>query len=127
MPTALSMTDEMLQQYVVAARQSLPKLAAKVDSAEINQLIQALQKIAAVIKQDFGASRVILFGSVVHQQWFSDTSDIDIAIEGLSGHDFFSAWRLLEAACPNRVVDLVDLDIVSPTFYQTVEQTGIEL
>jgi len=53
--------------------------------------------------------RAYLFGSALYG--LRRDSDVDIAVEGeLSAEAYFSLWRELDRAIPERMVDLVELD-----------------
>ncbi|NOX61203.1 MAG: nucleotidyltransferase domain-containing protein [Chloroflexi bacterium] len=48
------------------------------------------QRIAAMLRHEFGVTRVLLFGSLV-KGGFSADSDIDLAVAGLAPDAFFTA------------------------------------
>ncbi|MFQ3631065.1 nucleotidyltransferase family protein [Roseiflexus sp.] len=48
------------------------------------------EHIAVMLRETFGATRVILFGSLATER-FSARSDIDLAVEGLAPADYFPA------------------------------------
>jgi predicted nucleotidyltransferase len=49
------------------------------------------QKVAHLLRQKFGATRVVAFGSLAHRKWFSQWSDIDLAAWGISAYEFYRA------------------------------------
>ena len=51
---------------------------------------QDTQHIAKVLRQDFGATGIFVYGSLVKDQ-FSAESDIDIAVTGIAKDRFFEA------------------------------------
>lgn len=53
------------------------------------QALAAAQKIAAALKRDFSAQRVILFGSILSPERFHMRSDIDVAASGIPARHFF--------------------------------------
>lgn len=77
---------------------------------------QAAAKVcAALLKERFGARRVIPFGSVVGEGPWHSSSDLDLAVEGLSPRALWEAERQLEAVVPDWLeVDLVPLERVYP-------------
>ena len=81
---------------------------------------------AAVLKRDFGATRVVLFGSAAHGHGIHERSDIDLAVEGVPPALFWSAAAAAERAARFEL-DLVDLAYAKPGLRAHVEQTGIEL
>jgi len=68
-----------------------------------------------VLKERFGARAVYLFGSARGDApWHSD-SDLDLAVEGLSGKEIWQAEAELERVAPDWLeVDLVPLERVYP-------------
>jgi predicted nucleotidyltransferase len=68
----------------------------------------AAQRVAALLKAEFGATRVLMFGSLV-KPWFHEESDIDMAVEGIAPSRQGEAWdRAQEEA--NAPIDLVFLE-----------------
>jgi len=67
-----------------------------------------VQACAHHLAQDFGASKVYLFGSLLREDMVHARSDIDLAVEGLEGTRYFEAlsavWKHLPAG--------VELDLV---------------
>ncbi|MGF1512179.1 MAG: nucleotidyltransferase family protein [Elainellaceae cyanobacterium] len=80
------------------------------------------EAIAALLQRDFGATRVILFGSLAKQR-FTAASDIDIAAAGIPPEQYFKA---LGAA--NHLsqwwVDLKPWEALEPHFQTRVVSTG---
>ena len=64
---------------------------------------------AITIVRSHGASRIILFGSALESP--HSARDIDLAIEGVTGWDFFALAAELESALPI-AVDVIPLDQV---------------
>ena len=71
---------------------------------------------AEVLRQRYGARRVIPFGSLVGDSPWHAGSDLDLAVEGLSAEALWEAAKHLEAMVPSwLVVDLVPLEHTHPT------------
>jgi predicted nucleotidyltransferase len=78
--------------------------------------------------QDFGASRVYLFGSLLEDGVVHDRSDIDLAVEGLDGRLYFKALRDVWSLLPAGVeLDLVLLESSWPGLAERVESEGVVL
>jgi len=92
----------------------------------LHALREAASAAAKVLKRDFGATRVVLFGSTAHGQGVHERSDIDLAVTGVSTRDFWMAAAAAERAAGFEL-DLVDLSFAKPSLREHVEQTGIEL
>ena len=70
--------------------------------------LEMARKAAGLLKEQFGAIRVVLFGSLAHGAWFTPRSDIDLLVEGVSPQAFFRAEAAVEALASGFKVDLVD-------------------
>lgn len=119
-PTA----DTVLDSYVAHWRQR--QAEQQVHSRQLRQQAKEdAHQIAAMLRHDYGATRVILFGSTVTGR-FHAGSDIDLAVGGLAKEALFAA--LAQAAqlsqCP---VDLKPLEDLDPHFKQRVLATGQDI
>jgi predicted nucleotidyltransferase len=91
-----------------------------------------LRKVAMIcaqrLIQDFGASKVYLFGSLLKDDRVHDRSDIDLAVEGLEGSLYFKAlrdvWKLLPVGVE---LDLVLLESSWPGLADWVKTEGVLL
>jgi len=75
------------------------------------QALETAEACIRLLKERFGARRVILFGSIVGQGIWHERSDIDLAVEGLAPAEFFPAYSACRDLLP-RGLDL-ELDLVS--------------
>ena len=82
-------------------------------------------RIAAVLRQQFGVRRIILFGSLAERR-FAPGSDIDLAVEGLAKADLFAALAQVNELSRFQV-DLKPLEELEPHFRRKVLTTGEEL
>ena len=86
------------------------------------RILERLPEAARILRDEFGAQRVLVFGSV-DAPWFGERSDVDLAVEGLAPSQVHAAERriarLLETA-----VDLVRLEEMADSFCRAVEQEG---
>jgi predicted nucleotidyltransferase len=74
----------------------------------------------------FGARRIVLFGSLAHSAWFVPDSDVDLAVEGLKG-DFWQAWRQVEEIVGDRQVDFIEIENASNSLQRAIRRYGVEL
>lgn len=96
--------------------------------AERRQRAQRVAQTAAkILKERFGASRVVLFGSVAHGQGFHAESDIDLAVEGIAMADFWRAWAALDAVDPSFEINLIAIDEAKPSLRAVIETEGVDL
>lgn len=128
MPTALELTRQGWKSYLEAARQRpvLSKLTS-VEEDEREELLARIRTGASLLKARFGVRRVVLFGSLAHSGWFSVDSDVDLAVEGLAGRDYWDAWRLVEETVGDRPVDLIEIEIAGESLRYAIQRYGVEL
>ncbi len=88
---------------------------------------EVARKAATILKERFGATRVLVFGSLAHRAWFTPRSDIDLCVDGIPVDKFFHAEAEIEALASGFKVDLVDSTECSPKLQKQVEEEGVEL
>jgi predicted nucleotidyltransferase len=79
-------------------------------------------RIASVLRSDFGAHKVWVFGSVV-RPWFHEESDLDLAAEGISPSRRADAWERA-SALSSTSVDLVFLEEAEPLLRERILSDG---
>ncbi len=128
MPTALELPRDKWHVYLKAARQRRQREEISRDEQrEREQLLTRVVQATELLKEKFGVRRVILFGSLAHANWFTPTTDIDLAVEGLRHDDFWQAWQFLEEVFPDRRVDLITLETASKSLKAAIKRQGVEL
>ncbi len=85
------------------------------------------RQIARALKAQFGATRVVVFGSLTDKRSFTRWSDIDIAVWGIAPDQFYRAVAFATGFSPEFRVDLVDVEMCSPSLRARIEAEGIEL
>jgi predicted nucleotidyltransferase len=80
-----------------------------------------------ILKKDFGATRVVVFGSLAHEDWFTQWSDIDLAAWGIAPSQFYQAVAAVTGVSSDINVDLVDPDACTSGLRKAIEHDGIEL
>jgi predicted nucleotidyltransferase len=79
-----------------------------------------LKKIASISKE-FGAKRVLLFGSCLED--IESARDIDIAVSGIKPREFFKYYGKVSMAVDDEV-DIVDLDDIREYLYKRILSKG---
>jgi predicted nucleotidyltransferase len=127
--TALELRREGWKSYLDGARRRLaiPELAES-ENRDREQLLERVRRAAGILKSQFGARRVLLFGSLAQPFWFREDSDVDLAVEGLkSGKDYWEAWKEVEEIIADRVVDLIEIEAAGESLKQAIQRQGAEL
>lgn len=125
MPTALQIGPENWQSYLVSRK--IQGESKDSDGAERSILMEQVQRAADKIKQGLGARRILLAGSLAHRMWWDEDSDVDLAVEGLSGEQYWEAWRIAEQIIRSREVEVIDLDSATSQLLQSIEKEGLLL
>lgn len=84
---------------------------------------QQAKDIATCLKQEFGATQVIVFGSLVRDR-FTEASDVDIAVAGVPADRYFEAVARVNELS-DRWVDLKPLEALEPYFRERVLTAGV--
>jgi len=95
--------------------------------ARKDHALSIAHKVGGLLKAKYGATRVVLFGSLAHGAWFTPRSDIDIYVEGISAARFFEAEADIQEISQKFKVDLVDSKECSPELLSKIEEEGIDL
>jgi predicted nucleotidyltransferase len=124
----MSSLDDRTRSEIVAQ-----VLAARENSAEFLEQMKQRQKrgwqvarqCSRVLKEQFGVSRVVLFGSMLNAQEVFPRSDIDLAVWDLPESDLFRAGAAIERG-HEFDVDLVEVQKAKPHIVKAIEK-GVEL
>jgi predicted nucleotidyltransferase len=85
------------------------------------------KEAAAVLRSRYGATQVLVFGSLPEGTHFAERSDIDLAAAGLRPEDHFGALGRLLMLSPDFVFDLVDLASCGADLRAAILSGGVEL
>ncbi len=118
-------TREQIVSRVLAAREQRPQRLAQMRERQ-NRGLEVARKCAQILKEEFGAIRVVLFGSMLNPERMWWGSDIDLAVWGLPEADYFSAVGRVLDVDPNFSIDLVEIQHARPSILEGVQQ-GMEL
>jgi predicted nucleotidyltransferase len=88
---------------------------------------QAARSAARLLKEQFGATRVVVFGSLVHEGCFTRWSDVDVAAWGLHPEDTFRAIGAVMDVGTETGVNLVDVGACRSSLLATIEREGVDL
>ncbi len=84
------------------------------------------RRAAQLLREQFGAQRVVVFGSLAHGAWFHERSDIDLAAAGIPAEAFWRAGAALDHLDTAFSFDLVALESAPERLLRDIEE-GVEL
>ncbi len=133
MPTALELSREDWQPYIRGAikRASSENLVGdeRLRPSEHlrRSLLRKVRLAADMLRERFGVQRVILFGSLAREEWFTTDFDVDLAVEGLAPERYWEAWRSVEELISDVPVDFAEIEIARPSLRRAIMRHGIEV
>lgn len=85
------------------------------------------RRAAALLRDQYAASRVVVFGSLVHRGCFTPWSDADVAAWGLSPEPTLRAIGAVMDLGNDIQVNLVDVETCSAALRAVIEHEGVDL
>ena len=120
--TALELSSEEWKRYSPQARTTTPETRARWKRAW-----ELIPQLAELLREEFGATTVKVFGSAINVDYFSLDSDIDLAAWDIPIDKYFLAVLAVDEFNPDFKVDLVEPAICRPKLLQNIEEEGIEV
>jgi predicted nucleotidyltransferase len=128
MPTALELGPDGWKSYIESqGLRNSGQESAPQTGREKGQILSRVHHVAAALRSRFGVKKVILFGSIAHEAWFREDSDLDLAVEGLGAEDYWEAWAMVEDMIPERPVDFIDIESATDSMKRTISRHGVVL
>ena len=98
---------------------------------QMQQRLQAAHLVALraakLLKEQFAAKSVVLFGSVVTPGLFHSRSDIDLAVWGIQESEYYRVVGLLQSLDSRFPIDLILFEEASTSLQQTIRKEGMEI
>lgn len=120
--TALDLPPETLKKYRPMEAILRRRSATRAELSRRRRAILAARKAANLLRKEFGAREVVVFGSLARRGGFTAWSDIDLAARGIPPARFYEAVGMVSGVSAEFKMDLIDLD-ACPSPLQTVIET----
>ena len=124
--TALSLTAKEVESYRRAALLVKPKRRGALKARRLHAW-RVARKAAKILKTEFGAEKVMVFGSLVHPALFHERSDVDLAVWGLTGREYYRAVSVLLDIEPSISIDLIAFEDVRRAVQDAILKDGQKL
>ena len=85
------------------------------------------QQAANILREEYQATKVVVFGSLAHGDWFKPGSDIDLAAWGIPPELFYKAVAVVTGLSSVFRIDLVDPESCQASLRAAIENEGVEL
>lgn len=82
---------------------------------------------AKILKETFGAQKVVIFGSLLEKESFSPWSDIDLAVWGIPASRFYAAVGAITGLSPIIKTDVIDPDTCKQSVLEMILREGKEI
>ena len=117
-------SDELL-----ACRKRLEQLwkSQTMDEASLHKAWQTAYQVATLLYEKFGATQVVVFGSLTEPMSFTKESDIDIAVSGLSDGAYDKAWNAIWGFKSGFKIDIINFDRSKGLFRERVKHQAIPI
>jgi uncharacterized protein len=119
-------SSEKMEQYRQTFRKKV-MLEEKRNAERRDKALETAKKAACLLKDEYGAKKVILFGSLSHNRYFDATSDIDIAVKGLDKNEYFRVVSKMIDLDHSIDIDLVIMEDASDGLLKTIIEEGKQL
>ena len=89
--------------------------------------LQTAKQAASVLREHFGAKRIIVFGSLATNIGFTEFSDIDLAAWGIPFNDYYRAVAAVTGLSEHYKIDLIDPELCRESIKKAIFEQGMEL
>lgn len=122
--TALMLSREAYKQY-----NPFFHLARKKNGVQdrYKRAYKTAKTVAGLLRNKYQVKKVYIFGSLSDINYFTEWSDIDLAVAGIQSSNFYKAVADVEHFNQEFEIDLIDLSDCSKKIKQSVESFGIEI
>lgn len=123
---ALSIPPEQMQKYkhTAQARWQIQRAQQRLRQQQAWQLAREAAKL---LKEEYDAERVVVFGSLTHSDRFSTRSDVDLAAWGLTAANWLRARAKVRNLSSEIELNLVDVACCLPELLAIIEREGMLL
>ena len=123
----MSQSHQITPEQLAACRKLLERRwkSRKVDETLLRRAWQAAYEVVTLLYDEFGATKVAVFGSLAEPLGFTKSSDIDIAVWGLSDKEHTKANSKAMDLRIGFKIDLINFDLTKGLFKERIQQKAI--
>lgn len=118
--TALDLSPEEWKQFSLPQRPITPEVKTR-----WVQAWELIPKLAKLLREEYGADKVQVFGSAIKLEYFSMTSDIDLAVWGMPANQYFLAATAADEFDEAFRVDVVEIKFCGPSLLEVIKEEGM--
>ena len=122
-------TQKMSPDELAACRKRLEQAWKNrvMDEGLLHRAWDTAYQVATLLYEQFGATQVVVFGSLTEPIGFTNRSDIDIAVSGLSTDDYDKAWGMVMDFKSGFKIDFINFDTSKGLFRERIKYQAIPI
>jgi len=126
--TALQMTPDEWKRYKPSF-QTGKEISGRPAVVQGNQedALKTARQAASVLRERFGAQKVVVFGSLATNIGLTEFSDIDLAAWGIPVDAYYKAVATVIGLSERYKIDLIDPELCRDSIKKAILEQGIEL
>ncbi len=97
------------------------------DEGLLHRAWQTAYRVATLLYEQFGATQVVVFGSLTEPTAFTKRSDIDIAVSGLADDVYDKAWTKIWKLDSGFKIDLINFERSKGRFRERIKNQAIPI
>ena len=97
------------------------------DEGLLHRAWHTAYQAATLLYEQFGATQVVVFGSLTEPMWFTNGSDIDIAVSGLSHDVYDKACVKIRYFDSEFTIDIINFDTSKGLFRERIKYQAIPI
>ncbi len=121
-----NLSSDELKEYRSTAEERQRKRIVKI-KPRILQAWEVARQAARLLRDQYHATRVVVFGSLAREASFHEWSDIDLAVWGLSPEQTLQAMGAVMDLSPRFEINLVDINTCPESLVEVIEREGQDL
>ena len=120
---------KMSADQLSACRKRLEQLwkSRMMDEGLLHRAWDTVYEVATHLYERFDTIQVVIFGSLTEPMWFTNQSDIDIAVSGLSDDDYDKAWDVVMDFDSGFKMDIINFDTATGLFRERIKHQAIPI
>ncbi len=120
---AFNISPEKMAEYRAGARRREAARQAEID-ARFALAWEAAHEGAEILKSQFQAEKVVVFGSLLNRELFHQRSDVDLAAWGIREEQYLAALGRLSKVSSEISIDLICVEEAPERLYQRIITNG---
>ena len=122
-------TSEMSPAELAECRKNLKRQweNRRVDKERLQRAWETARRLAIVLYRDFGATKVAAFGSITEPEQFTENSDIDIVVWGVSYNKCLDALWETKGLSSEFKIDIINFKSINSLFRERILNQAIHI